>query len=111
MGRVEQFFYSIPFFFEQPKGGPLNNLAIWHPARLYLILLYNSYVFIVPYVYIKIFEFRRNDKSAISEDSKLHRKKRNVVSTGYNMAVWLGEGVVTILVKTNFKGPTIHMLT
>ena len=28
----------------------------------------------------------------------------NIVSTGYNMAVWLAEGLVTILVKINLRG-------
>ena len=104
MGRMEQFLYNIPFFFEKPKGGPLYNLSILHPVRLYLVCHYNIYIFIVRYVYIKIFKFRSNDQSAVSEAAKLDRKRRNIVSTGYNMAVWMAEGIVTILVSTDLAG-------
>ena len=100
MGQEEQFFYDIPFFLEQPRGGPLNKLPIWHPVRLYLVILYNVYIFVVPIAYIKIFRFRKLDTSVVSEQAQLFRKRRNIVSTWYNMAVWLVEGVVTILVRT-----------
>ena len=100
MGREEEFFYNIPFFLEQPRGGPLNNLSIWHPVRLYLVVIYNVYIVVVPIAYIKIFRFRKLDSSVISEEVKLFRKRRNIVSTWYNMAVWLAEGVVTILVRS-----------
>ena len=100
MGWEEQFFYDIPFFLEQPRGGPLNNLSIWHPVRLYLVVIYNVYIVVVPIAYIKIFRFRTLNTSVVSEQARIFQKRRNIVSTWYNMAVWLVEGVVTILIRT-----------
>ena len=102
MGKEEGYFYNIPSFLEEPLGGPLTKLPIWNPFRLVMIIFYNVYLFVVPFAYIKIFMFRKNNMNTkISEEHRLFWKRRNIVSTWYNMAVWLAEGVFTILVSVD----------
>ena len=91
MGRVEQYFYSIPFFLEEPVGGPLTILPIWNPFSLVLIVLYAIFLVIVPFAYIRIFLLRKEAPNKTQD-----KQKRNIVSFWYNMAVWLAEGVATV---------------
>ena len=97
MGRAEEYFFNIPFFLEDPVGGHLTILPIYHPFRLALIFLYCIYLFIVPFAYIRIYRFRK--KCHENGKDKSYQKKRNIVSFGYNMAVWLAEGVAMTFVS------------
>ena len=91
MGRVEQYFYSIPFFLEEPVGGHLTILPIWNPFRLALIFLYLIFLVIVPFAYIRIFLLRKEAPNKTKD-----KQKRNIVSFWYNMAIWLMEGFATV---------------
>ena len=99
MGRAEQYLYSIPFFHDEKPGGHLNILPVSHPYRLSLYFLYYIYLVLVPYVYIKIYRFRKkNSQPGISEKERMFRKKRNIVSFRYNIAIYLMEGLATLTV-------------
>ena len=97
MGKEEQYFFNIPFFLEETAGGPLYKLPLWHPFRLIALFLFDINLFIVPYAYIKIFNFRKNLR--MIQHHGPHWKRRNIVSTGYNMAIWLVEGFISIAVR------------
>ena len=97
MGKEEQYFFNLPDFLDESTGGPMYSLPIWHPFRLVILFLFDSYLVLVPYAYLKIFLFRKNLKMKKSNHSSL--KKRNIVSTGYNMTVWIVEGIVALMVR------------
>ena len=104
MGKEETFFFNIPFFLEERVGSGHIMLPFWHPLHLIFCFIYTCYIFIVPFVYMKIFRFRgKRGVTGISEEQKLFWKRRNIVSTWYNMAVWLSEGIVSILVSYNLN--------
>ena len=99
MGQEEQFFFNIPFFFEESNGVDSSQMPIWHPFRLTRFFIFSFSMFIAPYAYVNIFLFRKNqNQCGLSETEKTSRKRRNIVSTGYNLAIWLAEGVVLIMV-------------
>ena len=75
----------------------MYSLPIWHPFRLIILILFDSYLVLVPIAYLKIFIFRKNLK--IQKSNYTSHKKRNIVSTGYNMTVWIVEGIVSLLVS------------
>ena len=100
MGKEEQYFFNIPDFLDESTGGPMYSLPIWHPFRLIILILFDSYLVLVPIAYLKIFIFRKNLK--IQKSNYTSHKKRNIVSTGYNMTVWIVEGIVSLLVSVAY---------
>ena len=101
MGYEEQFFYMIPDFLDESTGGHWNDLPITHPLRMTQLFLMIFSVVVVPLVYLKIFLFIRNMKPAgLSERAVMRRKKRNIVSTRYNFAVWLADGAAIVMVSS-----------
>ena len=104
MGKEEQYYFNIAFFLDEPIGGPLYKLPVWHPYRLVIMCLYYFYIVLVPYAYIKIFMFRKNQRTkGLAEKDNMTWKRRNIVSTGYNMVVWLVEGLVMLMVSSISK--------
>ena len=101
MGKEEQFYFNIPFFLDESDAwGTYNRLPIWNPYRLINLLLFFLSFFLAPYAYLRIFYFRKKLRGeGLNEKEKLRRKKKNLVSTGYNMAIWLFEGFVLIFVS------------
>ena len=97
MGREEQYYFNIPHFLAKTDwmdGGALYKLSFWHPFRMIMVFLFYTYLVLVPFTYINIFIFRRKHHS---ENRGL--KRRNIVSTGYNMAVWFLESLAMLLVS------------
>ena len=97
MGREEQYYFNIPHFLAKTDwmdGGALYKLSFWHPFRMIMVFLFYTYLVLVPFTYINIFIFRRKHHS---ENRGL--KRRNIVSTGYNMAVWFLESLVMVVVS------------
>ena len=101
MGQDEQYFFNIPSFLDESMGGPMYKLPVWHPFRLVILFLFDIYLILVPYTYIKIFIFRISLRTNQKGDTSL--KRRNIVSTGYNMAVWFVEALVTLMVSNFFQ--------
>ena len=107
-GKEEQYFFNVPDFLEESSGGPMYGLPVWHPFRVFILLLFDSYLVLVPFAYLRIFLFRRKLKTKQNNETIL--KKRNIVSTGYNMSVWIVEGFVTLMVsKTIFNNYGLDM--
>ena len=99
MGRAEQYLFNIPFFLDEKVGGHFTVLPVTHPFRLSLYFFYCIYLAVVPYAYIQIYKFRRkNTQPGISEREKMFRKKRNIVSFRYNIAIYFIECFATIMV-------------
>ena len=70
-------------------------------------LLYFSYIVIVPYSYVKIYQYRRTRVVPGSGESQErlqeNRRQRNVVTFGYNMTIWLAETISAGLVVNTRK--------
>jgi hypothetical protein len=100
MGTEERFLYNIPSFMEESVGGVWNNLPIWHPIRVAQMLWIFLSVVLVSVAYLQIFYFRKNMKATgLSERVIKKRKRRNIVSTSYNFAVWLADGLAIVMVR------------
>ena len=73
-------------------------------CRWLLGILYNSFIIIVPYCYVKIYYFRKNLKTpgtrtgSVDKDME-KRKKRNIVTFSYNMLVWIIEALFAVIVS------------
>ena len=98
-GEGRTILFQHPFF-DESMGGPMYKLPVWHPFRLVILFLFDIYLILVPYTYIKIFTFRINLRKNQKQDTSL--KRRNIMSTGYNIAVWFVEALVTLMVS-NFE--------
>ena len=65
---------------------------------------YSSYIIIVPFCYTKIFIFRRNHvmpgQGKHHEEQVKKRRKRNNVTYGSNMSVWVVEATSSVLVRS-----------
>ena len=125
MGKVENYFFNINNFYEEAPTGPLTNVPWTNPYRFKLFwenfweikilkyltfcrwllgILYNSFIIIVPYCYVKIYYFRKNLKTpgtrtgSVDKDME-KRKKRNIVTFSYNMLVWIIEALFAVIVS------------
>ena len=69
-----------------------------------MMFLFYTYLVLAPYAYIKIFIFRKNilTKGLVKKDD-VSWKKRNMVSTNYNMAVCLVEGLAMLMVSCSYQ--------
>ena len=70
--------------------------------RWLMAVFYLSFLIIVPFCYIKIFRYRRNQivpgvGQRIAEATKF-RKSRNIVTFSYNITIWSVEAVSTFIV-------------
>ena len=89
---------------DESVGGYWNDLPVWHPFRVTQICLLLSYLLLVPVAYWKIFYFLKNMMgTGLAERIINKRKKRNIVSSSYNFAVWLADGFAIVMVSTNFN--------
>ena len=69
-----------------------------HPVRLMNWVSFFNFSVIVPFVYIRIFYWRWNNKTpGISDEEKRFHKHRNIVSMWFNMAIWVLELTATVL--------------
>ena len=67
---------------------------IYHPFHLLSILAFFSFTIIVPLGYVCIYTFRRQmnrNIQGLSDESINFRKKRNLVTTKYNLFIWISE--------------------
>ena len=103
MGQEELYYYQDLDFFSNPSVGSLSNLPLFHPGRLYMYIMYNVPSLLMPWAYLSIYRFRKNDMpNVVSENVRIVRRKINIVSTSYNMAVWLAELLCTALVSSPY---------
>ena len=67
MGREESFKYDFNNIFLAYDGGVAFNMRIIHPFRLSFNILLFIYVIIVPFLYYKIFKFRKLQTNRIQD--------------------------------------------
>ena len=75
--------------------------------RWLIFAFYFSYIIIVPYCYIKIYQYRKNLTApgcgqGHKELTKL-RKARNIVTFSYNITIWGLEALSTLLVQAKYN--------
>ena len=71
-------------------------LPIYHPFQLISIFAFFAFTFIVPAGYICIYRFRKqqvNSVRGLAEFNRVYRKKSNLVTTKYNLIIWIIEAV------------------
>ena len=74
------------------------RLSRFHWVRLMNWFNAGLFIVVVPFVYIRIFIWRKNHKeSGISEIQRQKRKRSNVVSMWYNMVIWAAELISLVL--------------
>ena len=99
-------------FFSQYEENGLGLRLFWllplyHPFHLISILLFFGYIVVVPVGYFYIYRFRKRHDSetrGLSENSHQLRKNKNLVTTQFNLLIWLCEvvsGVVLIFPGSN----------
>ena len=82
-------------------------LPIYHPFHLLSILAFFSYIFLVPVGYFHIYKFRKrldSETRGLSERSRQVRKTKNLVTTQFNLLIWIFEvisGFVIIFPGSN----------
>ena len=94
MGRGYLFFYDSDNFLRDQFEGVFFLLPSYHPFCVLLLSIFFSYIILVPIGYIVIFLFVKKQTSGIAGLSKQNlnnRKRRNLVSTRYNLFNWLVE--------------------
>ena len=105
--------YTLPFFGEYNLFFKTNNninfllilifntcfrLKRLHPVRLINWISFFLFSVVVPFVYIRIFYWRWNNKTpGISDEERRFHKHRNIVSMWFNMATWVLELTATVL--------------
>ena len=101
-GRAEEFFSKMT-----------GSVRLWwllplhHPFHMLSILTFFSYMFIVPIGYLTIYVFRRKHDAnlqGITERVHQARKSRNLVTTRYNLIIWICEvlsGLVVFIPGSN----------
>ena len=100
----EEVFYSK---YEDTGVRLLWLLPLYHPFHLLSILAFFSYIFLVPVGYFCIYTFRKrldSETRGLSERSRKVRKTRNLVTTRYNLLIWICEfisGFVIIFPGSN----------
>ena len=72
--------------------------------RWLVYTLYFSFIVIVPFCYIKIFQYRKNltipGSGQTQKEMTKFRKSRNIVTFSYNITIWILETLSAILVQT-----------
>ena len=92
MGQEEVFRYKLPNMLECVKSGLGARLNFFNPYRLGFNFAIFLFILVVPILYYKIFQFRRNQDASIrgiSETQRKNRKQKNIVATSVNFAAWL----------------------
>ena len=69
--------------------------------RLAVAAFCYSFVPLVPYCYVRIYCFRKNQKKlGLPETETKYRKRRNIVTFQYNMTIWLLDTTTMLLALT-----------
>ena len=72
--------------------------------RWLVYTLYFSFIVIVPFCYIKIFQYRKNltipGSGQTQKEMTKFRKSRNIVTFSYNITIWIFETLSAILVQS-----------
>ena len=101
VGRVFQYHFDVQdFLFDGREKGIVWILPFFHPVRVLCNLMFYSYIIIVPVGYFKIYSFTRNQATTViglNESSRLRRKRLNIVTTRFNLIIWILETVAPIL--------------
>lgn len=87
------------------------GLSLFHPFHLLSILTFFSHTLLVPLGYILIYAFRRNQNTetiGLNESSRIARKNRNIVTTKFNLLIWLSEASSFFVLVPN--GKTFYIL-
>ena len=66
MGRMESFYFDIESPFSSLSGGAGIKLDFFNPFRLSVNIVGYSFLFVVPTLYAKIFQFRKLQDTSIS---------------------------------------------
>ena len=67
-------------------------------SRLAVAAFCYSFVPLVPYFYIRIYGLRKKQKKlGLPETETKYRKRRNIVTFGYNMTIWLLDTTTMLL--------------
>ena len=70
-------------------------------SRLTVAIFCYSFVPLVPYCYVRIYRFRKNQqKLGLEEKERKCRKRRNIVTFRYNMTIWLLDTTTMLLALT-----------
>ena len=100
-------FYDKNYF----KGAHWR-LPLYHPVRLFSLLLFLSNIIIVPLGYIKIFFFitKQNNKHlGLTDVARISRKQRNLVNIKYNLFQWILETTSILFVVISPKNNFIYL--
>ena len=94
---------------ESLKMFNILRLEQFHPVRLVNWFAFCLFAFFVPFVYIRIFYWRWNNKPVgISELDRIFRKKRNFVSMWFNMSIWFFELIGVVIMVSNYLDKLIN---
>ena len=107
LGREEDFYLQ----YKDTGIRLLWLLPLYHPFHLLSIFAFFSYIFFVPagYLYIYIFRKKHDSKTAgISESSYKARKRKNLVTTKFNLLIWICEVVSGFVVL--FPGSNLFVI-
>ena len=66
MGTLENFYFNIEHPFSSPVGGAGIKLSFFNKYRLSTNLASFAFIFVVPTLYFKIFQFRKKQDTSIS---------------------------------------------
>ena len=66
MGTLESFYINFEHPFATPVGGAAIKLSFFNPYRLTANLVSFAFIFVVPILYFKIFQFRKKQDTSIS---------------------------------------------
>ena len=86
-------------------------LPFYHPFHLLSILAFFSYIFFVPVGYLCIYKFRKrldSETKGLNEHSRKVRKTRNLVTTRFNLLIWICEVISGFVVL--FPGSNIFLI-
>ena len=91
-------------------------LPLHHPFHILSISAFFGYMFIVPIGYLTIYVFRKKHDASLqglTESTQLARKSKNLVTTRYNLLIWICEllcGLVVFIPGSNLFLILYHFL-
>ena len=88
-------------------------LPIYHPFQLISILAFFAFIFIVPIGYICIYRFRQQQVKSVkglAEMNRFYRKKSNLVTTKYNLIIWITEAFTMFFIMLSIQNNVFQIL-
>jgi hypothetical protein len=65
MGKMEMFYFDLKHPFSTPIGGAGIKLPFFNPFRLIVNMVGYTFIFVVPFLYYKIFKFRQKQDNSV----------------------------------------------